>query len=535
MKKVLIETPALISELDLQISQLALNFIANVITFHPSLVTDSLPLILNDFVILSQSSLLQGTTLTAALHFLDALVRNPIPNKPKFEELLDQLTAPVYDNLSLHRQAYHSISACTAIVASSSDDISKAASLAAKLAEQLRLPNATDGIRLFSLLALGELGRKCPVLFDDNPNLKPEQLLVEAFGSHSEELKTAASYSLGRLAVGNLEKFLPFILQQISSQPKRQYLLLHALKEVIGSECVDSKAVEFFRPRIEQIWPVLMENAVCAEEGTRNVVAECLGKLCLIHPQILLPRLKACVNSSSAYMRASAVTAVKFLIVEQWTAIDDLLQSSMSDFLKAVNDTDLNVRRVALIAFNSAAHNKPKLIRDLLDTLLPSLYAETVVRPELIREVEMGPFKHTVDDGLDLRKAAFECMYTLLEACLERLDVFEFMSHMEDGLKDHHDIKLLTYLMLSRLSVLCPTQVLQRLDRLCEPLKAQIQSKTKTNAVKQENDKLDELRRAALRAVLALQVRLNVSSITFLNCLLFLPLIISQKSACFAV
>ena len=55
----------------------------------------------------------------------------------------------------------------------------------------------------------------------------------------------------------------------------------------------------------------------------------------------------------------------------------------------------------------------------------------------------MGPFKHTVDDGLDLRKAAFECMYTLLETCLDRLDSFEFLNHVEDGLKDHYDIKVL--------------------------------------------------------------------------------------------
>ena len=64
------------------------------------------------------------------------------------------------------------------------------------------------------------------------------------------------------------------------------------------------------------------------------------------------------------------------------------------------------------------------------------------LQKELIREVEMGPFKHTVDDGLDLRKAAFECMYTLLETCLDRLDVFEFLNHMEDGLRDHYDIKV---------------------------------------------------------------------------------------------
>ena len=53
----------------------------------------------------------------------------------------------------------------------------------------------------------------------------------------------------------------------------------------------------------------------------------------------------------------------------------------------------------------------------------------------------MGPFKHTVDDGLDLRKAAFECMYTLMETCLEQLDIFQFLRHIEDGLKDHYDIR----------------------------------------------------------------------------------------------
>ena len=34
--------------------------------------------------------------------------------------------------------------------------------------------------------------------------------------------------------------------------------------------------------------------------------------------------------------------------------------------------------------------------------------------------------------------------------CL-RLDIFEFLSHVQDGLKDHYDIKMLTYLMVARL------------------------------------------------------------------------------------
>ena len=69
---------------------------------------------------------------------------------------------------------------------------------------------------------------------------------------------------------------------------------------------------------------------------------------------------------------------------------------------------------------------------------------------ELIREVEMGLFKHSVDDGLDFRKAAFECMYTLLDSCLDLLDIRESLAHVESGLRDHHGIKMLTYLMVAR-------------------------------------------------------------------------------------
>lgn len=45
-------------------------------------------------------------------------------------------------------------------------------------------------------------------------------------------MKSAASYTLGNIAIGNLPEYLPFILQEIEAQPKRQYLLLHSLKEV---------------------------------------------------------------------------------------------------------------------------------------------------------------------------------------------------------------------------------------------------------------------------------------------------------------
>ena len=56
----------------------------------------------------------------------------------------------------------------------------------------------------------------------------------------------------------------------------------------------------------------------------------------------------------------------------------------------------------------------------------------------MCREVDLGPFKHKIDDGLELRKAAFECMDVLLERCKDRINMPEFITHLEQGLQVSH-------------------------------------------------------------------------------------------------
>ena len=79
-----------------------------------------------------------------------------------------------------------------------------------------------------ALLCLGEIGRRK----DLSNHVQIENIVIESFQSPFEEIKSAASYALGNIAVGNLSKYLPFILDQIDNQQKKQYLLLHSLKEV---------------------------------------------------------------------------------------------------------------------------------------------------------------------------------------------------------------------------------------------------------------------------------------------------------------
>ncbi|RDD39311.1 Cullin-associated NEDD8-dissociated protein 1 [Trichoplax sp. H2] len=509
------EIPSLINESDLHVSQLTSELISTLIQINPNSFMKHRDIILKEVLVLLKSPLLQGGALNALLGFICQAIRNKIP-KMNPNEVLQMLTHPIYypesqgqGSLAIHKQAFYSVAKCVAGIIMESSDLST--TVVQQLIRDLESASSSVSVKMFTLLALGEIGRV--VNMSAFQNLK--SVITSAFSSSSEEIKSAASFALGNIAAGNLAEYLPFIFKEIESESKKQYLLLHSLKEasakiyiftdIIVCQSSHSAAVQSLAPYVSTIWNLLFQSCEKAGgEGIRNMVAECLGKLTILDPENLLPDLHNHLASNSSFVRCTVVNAVKFAISEQHHQVDLKLKQYMGDFLKSLEDTDPNVRRVALVTLNSAAHNKPSLIKDMLDVILPSLYDKTIIRKDMIREVEMGPFKHTVDDGLDIRKAAFECMYTLLDTCLDKLDIFQFLNYVEEGLKDHYDIKMLTYLMLIRLATLCPNAVLQRFDKILDPLRATVMVQVKALAVKQEFEKQNELKRSALRALTSL-------------------------------
>lgn len=74
--------------------------------------------------------------------------------------------------------------------------------------------------------------------------------------------------------------------------------------------------------------------------------------------------------------------------------------------LTVLQDEKLEIRRLGMTTLNSATHNKPELILPHLGEFIPIVIAECTIKKELIREVQMGPFKHMVDDGLEARKVS---------------------------------------------------------------------------------------------------------------------------------
>lgn len=102
------------------------------------------------------------------------------------------------------------------------------------------------------------------------------------------------------------------------------------------------------------------------------------------------------------------IQAVRFTFADSDESFDEVLKPMLIKMLTTMlNDSNLENRRLAVTALNSATRNKPDMILPDLAKLLPLVMKEAMIKPELVREVQMGPFKHKVDDGLEVRKVRF--------------------------------------------------------------------------------------------------------------------------------
>eukprot|EP01125_Pyxidicula_operculata_P000246 TRINITY_DN10328_c0_g1_i1.p1 TRINITY_DN10328_c0_g1~~TRINITY_DN10328_c0_g1_i1.p1 ORF type:complete len:1207 (+),score=380.40 TRINITY_DN10328_c0_g1_i1:38-3658(+) len=488
------ELSEIVHDSDLHLAHLSLSTIAAVVHTHQANENEVLKTnVIPRANALLKSALLQGAALESMLVFFKELV-SAHSSLLSYQTLLSGLFSLVSGE-QLSKQSYHSIAQCIAVLVAFTSESREAT--VSKIVKDAQ--TGAENVRLLSLYCVGEIGRR----IDLSGDASVKAVILEALDHPSEEIKSAASVSLGCVAVGNLAKYLPEILSEISSNPKRQYLLLGSLREVIVRlSTTDGK--DKLSGYFDELLVLLFKNTASEEEGTRNVVSECLGKLALLNPEKVLATLVQNTSSSEKFTRACATTAIKSSILEKSHPIDAVLPQHISAFLNLLTDKEIVVRKAALLSFNYVAHHKPQIVRDLLPKYLPALYGETVIKAELIREVDVGPFKHKVDQGIELRQAAFETMYTLLDTCLTRLNLVEFIQPLVSGLVDTHDIQMLNHLILVRLARKAGSALLSGLDKLIEPLKAGVTSKPKDQAVQQQVERNEELIRSTLRAIVAI-------------------------------
>ncbi|EQL01167.1 cullin binding protein CanA [Ophiocordyceps sinensis CO18] len=346
-----------------------------------------------------------------------------------------------------------------------------------------------------ALAVLGEAGMRLGAKSPLKPNI-----FLEQFHSEPDKVSLASAIALGRAGSGNAPHFLPVILKTMQKGGNIQYLLIQSIKEILQSISVQSSELLDYAI---SIWNELLKASENADN--RVVCAECVGRLIILDPAVFMPKLETLLKDQSSGIRGMAVQAVRYTLPESDDAFDAVLKKTLIRMLLVMlQDFDMEIRRLAMLTLNSAAHNKPDLILPHLGELVPFVLSESVVKPELVREVMLGPFKHTVDDGLEVRKSAYETLYALMETAFTRMSNIDFYDRVMAGLKDDNDIRQLCNLMVTKLMVIDPDETARRLDTMADAYRGVLSVKLKENAVKQDVEKQEETNKSVLRVTLLL-------------------------------
>ena len=477
----------LIVDSDLHLSHLALECTDSILEVCPACGPAVKEHVLEPALKLSTSSLLQDMALDSLLAFFKQVtVTQAVP----VEELLASLRQRLKGKMG--KNTIYNLSKCIAIVTASSGSTKQVLDEIFELLESETAPDGSLGIRRvqLSLLITGDLGRITD-LGESADRLK--QIYMSTFeSSTSEDLKHAAAYALGNAAVGSPTTLIPAIIDTLKEDNKKQqYLLLSALREFI--KCSAKNGSETLSASLSDLIGPLEEHCADPEEGVRTMVAECFGSLSCLRPETMLPKLKELqtlhseivapegmigeedeASKKNSLVCWTVATSVKLAIAGK---VDPLqLAPHMSAFVSLLNQTELTVRTAALLLVYSAAHHMPQVVVDLMqDSIVPALFEVSGLK--LQREVDLGPFKHKVDDAIPLRKAALSIFSTSLETLPGSLDMASFMPVLARALGDAEDIQLHAHQIVISMCSRHPSYVVNAADAFIEPLEKTLKKK----------------------------------------------------------
>ena len=141
-----------------------------------------------------------------------------------------------------------------------------------------------------------------------------------------------------------------------------------------------------------------------------------------------------------------------------------------------------------------------------------------IFQENLVRIVEMGPFKHRIDDGLEARKLAYEIMVSLLEDFFDEMDQEALVNHACAGLSDTAmEIRIVCQMAIQKLCFIDMDLVTSKLGEILAALETDIFAKSKPNAVKQEIEKMNESIRSAVRLLLLIKKVSDSSDIKLID------------------
>ncbi|CAE7627941.1 CAND1 [Symbiodinium pilosum] len=472
-----------ITDTDLYITDLCVQIAVQVLATSPRMAPQVIERCVPAVLTVCRSPLLQGSALDSILNFLSRVAQHR--EHCPFEKLRQELSNTSVIASAQAQAQRHVIGTLAkglaAVTAASAPDVQKAA--VQHFLESVKKTSGNPAQEVMhqcelSLLALGETGKYADL--SGVPGFC--DVLLHQLESQQDEIRLAAALALGYATVGAMGTLLKVVIDNVqqagAEAQKKQYLLLTSLREVIAigvAERHGSRALaEHLKPHVPRVLPILQQYADSQEESMRNVVSESLGHLLAVDQDAVMQALTALLSNrerESWRMRAAAVAAVRFAAAKQCQASAVLpLKEAL---LVCLGDEELQVRKAALHSVNVVCVSPTcsEILRDSTDLVLERIKEDSKQKPELIREVDLGPFKHKVDDGLPLRKFAYTVCCSLLAAYPEQIASPALIDLVLQGMGDNEDIQVICCQLLQDL---CSWQfalyrIIGRVGDLVEP------------------------------------------------------------------
>lgn len=240
------------------------------------------------------------------------------------------------------------------------------------------------------------------------------------------------------------------------------------------------------------------------KETEISLAAECLSLAkCLSFPD----------ESSDAvdFLMASTVKLIISSEVDENGEFVQRLQNLVKRVCDLVMHSNLSVKQAAVNGLMVSLHNNALVILPVLSVKLSELMEkELVSKKEYTRVLQIGPFKHKIDDGLELRKSLYEMVYTILIVAekdpeiswIASINYYDILNmFITKGLKDDNSVVQLCCITIQKLAALHPELFVEPgiIPNLIKYASRILKRSLKETATKQELEKHAESTRAISR------------------------------------
>jgi cullin-associated NEDD8-dissociated protein 1 len=501
----------LLSDSELFLTVLALQ-LAKAVVAVPSQAKNALDKLAPAIVKLLSSPLTQGAAAGEAASVLGVIARGSGDASKLFETLTAAAAAADSGALT-------NLSTAVGVVVEAERDEKKRASYVATCVKMAESP--TPAQALAGVACLGDIGR-----FVKLSALGGVTVLEKNLARGSEDLKAAAATALGRTASSDAgADVLKSLVTAVQAGGADLILRLRALRDcfVTISAAGANAAPAALQAVSNDLFVALVRHASSDNESVVEAVSECIGRLAHAAPTVV-GAVKDALPKLEEGPRAAVLSSVRFTMSHVATPqLDEAVRVNLPALLAYLNKSEgVRVRRAAVQLLTAAAYNRPSFIdNDTVRTqTFPQLLDATVVDKSLIEVIDLGPFKHTVDRGLDLRKQAFECLSVFADSVNRPRGILEstgridsVVTHLTSSLKEPEtDFDCWasarnTLVKLAR-NPTGAAAIAAKADDLATNLKAMVSLKIKEG---QEKDRVDDAVRGAI--VCALRISTAVPTL----------------------